>query len=83
MLHVKLVQYIADFKLWIEFDDGSSGEINLSESLTGPVFEPLKNPDIFSKVSVDPELQTIIWPNGADFAPEYLQQLLSSKPQAL
>ncbi len=79
MLHVKSVRHIVDFKLWVEFDDGSCGEIDLSESLVGPMFEPLKSLENFSKVSVDPELQTVIWPNGADFAPEFLKELLVSK----
>jgi hypothetical protein len=36
------------------------------------MFEPLKDPDLFLQVKVDPELETVIWPNGADLAPEFL-----------
>ena len=75
MLHIKSVKHISDYKLWLSFDDGSSGEVDLLNSLNGPVFEPLKDIKVFSKVSVDPELETIIWPNGADLAPEYLKAL--------
>ncbi|MBL4911207.1 MAG: DUF2442 domain-containing protein [Alteromonadaceae bacterium] len=39
------------------------------------MFEPLKNISVFSKVAVDPELETVVWPNGADLAPEYLKEL--------
>lgn len=75
MLHVRSAKYISGYKLWLSFDDGSSGEVDLMDSLNGPVFEPLKNIDLFSKVAVDPELETVVWPNGADFAPEYLKEL--------
>ncbi len=75
MLHIKAVKYISGFKLWFSFDDGSSGEVDLINSLNCPVFEPLKDLKLFSKVSVDPELETVVWPNGADLAPEYLKEL--------
>ena len=75
MLHVRSAKYISGYKLWLSFDDGSSGEVDLMDSLNGPVFEPLKNIDLFAKVAVDPELETVVWPNGADFAPEYLKEL--------
>lgn len=58
--------------LWLKFEDGTEGEVDLKASLRGPVFEPLKNLDYFSKVSVSPKLGTIVWPNGADIAPETL-----------
>ena len=75
MLHIKAAKHISDFKLWLSFDDGSSGEVDLVGALIGPVFEPLKNINVFSKVSIDPELETVVWPNGADLAPEYLKEL--------
>lgn len=75
MLHIKSVKHISDFKLWLSFDDGSSGEVDLVDSLNGPIFEPLKDIKVFSKVCVDPELETVVWPNGADLAPEYLKEL--------
>ena len=79
MLHVKTAKYISGFKLWLAFDDGTSGEVDLSSSLKGSIFEPLKDISLFSKVSVDPELETTVWPNGADFAPEYLKELQSKQ----
>ena len=75
MLHIKSVRYLSGYKLWIAFDDNSSGEVDLSDVLTGPMFESLNDEDIFSKVVVDPELETLVWPNGADLAPEYLKEL--------
>ncbi|WP_445768349.1 DUF2442 domain-containing protein [Rheinheimera sp.] len=49
--------------------------------LNGPVFEPLKEITVFRKVSVDPELETVVWPNGADLAPEFLKGLHSKQSQ--
>jgi hypothetical protein len=39
------------------------------------MFEPLKKIDVFKQVSVDPKLETVVWPNGADLAPEFLKDL--------
>jgi hypothetical protein len=60
------------YKLWLRFQDGLSGTVDLSGELWGPMFEPLKDPGVFAQVSVHPDLDTVTWPNGADFAPEYL-----------
>lgn len=79
MLHVRNAKYIEGFKLWVTFDDGTAGEVNLENKLSGGVFEPLKDSAFFSKVSVDPELETVVWPNGADLAPEFLKQHLTKR----
>ncbi len=56
MLHVKNAKYINDFKLWVSFDDGTSGEVDLENKLSGPMFEPLKEQTFFLKVAVDTEI---------------------------
>jgi Protein of unknown function (DUF2442) len=56
--------------------DGLEGEVNLADVLWGPVFEPLKSVDEFSKLYVDPEWHTLAWPGGADLAPESLYDRL-------
>jgi hypothetical protein len=66
------VRYLREYTVWLRFQDGTSGEVDLTPSLKGPVFEPLRNLDFFKQVRVDPELGTIVWPNGADVAPETL-----------
>ncbi|KDE41425.1 MAG: DUF2442 domain-containing protein [Nitrincola lacisaponensis] len=81
MLHIKSAKYVADYKIWVAFDDGTSGEIDLDGVLNGPVFEPLKEITVFRKVSVDPELETVVWPNGADLAPEFLKGLHNKQSQ--
>lgn len=72
LVDVVEVRYVRDYKVWVKFADGTSGEVDLSGSLRGPVFEPLLNPEYFRQVRVDPEIGTIAWPNGADIAPETL-----------
>jgi hypothetical protein len=75
MLHIRSAKYLSGFKLWLVFDDGTAGEVDLDGVLTGPVFDVLKDVDLFKKVAVDPELETVVWPNGADLAPEFLKEL--------
>jgi hypothetical protein len=75
MLHIKSVHHVEEFRIWVSFDDGIAGEIDLANNLNGVMFEPLKKIDEFKKVSIDPELETIVWPNGADLAPEFLRDL--------
>jgi hypothetical protein len=69
-------KYISDYRVWLKFQDGTAGEIYLKNELWGEVFEPLKDVDVFQKLSVHPDLHTIVWPNGADLAPEFLYRRL-------
>ena len=68
--------YIAGFKVWIRFSDGAEGDVDLSQELTGPISAPLRNVEEFSRFSLHPELRTLVWPNGADLAPEFLREKL-------
>jgi hypothetical protein len=72
LLDVIEAKYIRGYTIWVKFEDGSEGEIDLSAELYGPIFEPLRDIRYFEQLRVDPELGTIAWPNGADFAPEFL-----------
>jgi hypothetical protein len=65
---------LSGFRLFLSFQDGAAGEVALAPRLSGTVFEPLKNERYFGQVRVDPELGTVVWPNGADFAPEFLYE---------
>jgi hypothetical protein len=67
-------EHIDGFVLRIRFADGTVGEIDFRDELEGEVFEPLKNLDFFRQFSVSPELHTLVWPNHADFAPEFLYE---------
>jgi hypothetical protein len=72
-LHVKKAKYLHDYVIWIEFNDGIEGEVDLEGELTGEIFGPLKNKKLFRSFKVDPTLETIVWENGADLAPEFLR----------
>ena len=71
-LHVTKARPLDGYRVEVCFDDGRQGIADLTEALEGPVFESLKKPDVFRKFRVDEELQTIVWPNGTDLAPEYI-----------
>ena len=68
------VKHIEGYKLWLRFQDGVCGAVDLSDELWGPMFEPLKDVTLFAQATVHPELRTVTWPNGADLAPEFLYQ---------
>jgi hypothetical protein len=58
--------------VWLRFRDGTCGEIDLAPALQGPIMTPLKDPQCFRAFMIHPEFHTLVWPNGADFAPEFL-----------
>ena len=72
--HVTEVDVVGDHRLRLRFEDGTEGQVDLSKWRWHGVFEPLADPDYFREVKLDDELGTIVWPNGADFAPEALQR---------
>ena len=70
---IKDAKYVGNHTIWLRFADGAEGEVDLSSELNGEVFEPLKNQDFFKTFVLHSELKTVVWPNGADFAPEFLR----------
>jgi len=66
------------YTLEVVFADGTSGTVDLSSRLFGTVFEPLRDPALFSQVRVD-EFGAVCWPNGADLAPDALYRAVASK----
>jgi hypothetical protein len=71
-------RHAGGYRVWLRFADGLSGEIDLERELWGPVFDPLKEVAEFAKLRVEPDLGTIVWPNGADLAPEFLHDELEA-----
>mgnify|MGYP002625871784 CR=1 FL=1 len=69
ILQVSDAKYVSEYRVHLSFNDGSSGEVDLSQSLTGSVYEPLRDVDHFQRFELNGH--TLAWPNGADFAPEY------------
>jgi Protein of unknown function (DUF2442) len=73
------VQPLGSHRLHLRFDDGAEGDLDMSEETWDGVFAPLADPDFFDKVSVDEELGTIVWPNGADIAPDSLHACVTGQ----
>jgi len=67
-------RHLTGHVVWLKFRDGTAGEVDLSAELRGPVFEPLRDLEIFKQFRLHPEFHTLVWPNGADFAPEFLHR---------
>jgi len=64
---------LGGYRLRLRFEDGVEGVVDLGAILSfRGVFEPLKDPAYFSQVRVDPQLGTVVWPNGADLDPDVL-----------
>ena len=77
LLHVVSVEYLKNYQLKLIFNNGIQGIVDLEQELYGEIFEPLKDKSLFQKVFVTS--RTIEWPNGADFAPEFLFEIALDK----
>jgi hypothetical protein len=60
--------------LRLTFTDGLIGEVEVLERMRGPVFEQARTPEGFAQVAVDTEIGTVVWPGGADLAPDTLYE---------
>jgi len=60
------------YTLRVGFEDGTEQTIDFRPVLEGEIFGPLRDPDLFRQVQIDPEVHTLVWPNGADFDPATL-----------
>src|SRR5256714_4915576 len=69
---VESFEIILPYTLRIGFDDGSEQVINFEPVLTGELFGPLHELTLFNQVKIDPEVHTLVWPNGSDFEPATL-----------
>lgn len=74
--HIVECRYVDGYSVWLRFDDGAEGEVDLFAELHGPMFEALLDVGVFRQVRVHPEPRTLVRPNGADFAPEFLRSSL-------
>lgn len=75
LVDVSSVEVIGDHRLRLTFDDGVVGDIDFAGRKWRRVFEPLADQAFFAQVRVDPEIGTVVWPNGVDMAPETLYKL--------
>lgn len=75
MHSVKDVSYVSEFKLLLTFEDGSRRLVDLEPYLEGEIFEPLKDENYFKRVHTNPDVNTIVWENGADMSPDFLYEI--------
>ncbi|MBM3313517.1 DUF2442 domain-containing protein [candidate division WOR-3 bacterium] len=75
MHFVKKARHAGAFRLLLTFEDGDERLVNLESHLDGPIFEPLKDPGYFRGFRVNEDLDTVVWDNGADFAPDFLHEI--------
>jgi len=78
-LHTTQVEARPGYRLYLEFNNGVTGEVNLMDELWGEVFEPLTDATLFATARQDEVLGTVVWANGADLAPEFLLKLLQEQ----
>jgi hypothetical protein len=75
MRYVNNASYVSDYKLQIEFDNHEVRLVDLEPHLDGPIFEPLKDLAFFRKFRVNHDIDTVVWPNNADFSPDFLYEI--------
>jgi len=75
VLRIVEAEVCGDSCIRVAFNDGTNKVVSLRGILDGPVFEPLQERDFFARMELDPICGTVVWPNGADFAPEELRDL--------
>ena len=73
ILHVREAKYLHDYVIWLRFNDGAEGEIDLEAELEGEMFAPLKRSSRFRQLRVDPELQQSFGKRRR-LAPEFLYE---------
>ncbi len=79
ILHTTDVTPMPGYRLFLRFNNGAAGEVDLSAELEGEVFEPLRDPALFATAGQHPVMRTVAWANGADLAPEFLFDLMRAQ----
>jgi hypothetical protein len=69
---VTFAEVVAPYTLRVRFDDGVEQVIDFQPVLTGGLYGQLRDPNLFNAVRIDPEIETLVWPNGSDFDPATL-----------
>ncbi len=69
---VRSFEIVASHTLRVGFDDGTEQTIDFRPILAGELYGPLRDERLFGQVCIDPEVGTLVWPNGADFDPATL-----------
>jgi len=72
MYRVVDFEIVAPYSLRLCFDDSTEQTIDFKPVLAGELYAPLRDVELFNRVHIDPEVHTLVWPNGADFDPATL-----------
>ena len=75
MHYVEDASYVGGYRLAIRFENGELRVVDLTGHLDGPVFEPLKDLSFFKQFTVNQDIDTVVWPNDADFSPDFLYEI--------
>ena len=80
MHYVTEARHVAGHKIKVRFEDGQTKLVDLGSHLDGPIFEPLRDPAYFRRFTVNSEIDTVVWPNNADFSPDFLYEIGQVSP---
>ena len=69
------MSYLGGYKLKLRFENNEYKVVDLQPHLEGKIFNPLKNISYFKSVTLDKEIDTVVWPNNADFSPDFLYEI--------
>ena len=75
MHFVKKAVHAGVYRPLLTFEDGDERLVDLKPHLSGEIFEPLKDPEYFRGFRVNEDIDTVAWPNGADFSPDFLYEI--------
>lgn len=74
IFRVRSFEIVAPYRLRVGFDDNTEQTIDFRPVLAGELYGSLRNLELFERVRIDPEAETLVWPNGADFDPATLHE---------
>ncbi len=83
MYKVIEVKPLSNFRIWVKFEDGTEGTVDLSDLVNKGVFQRLREKEYFESVYVDPETHTVAWPDGLDLCPDALYSEITGKEMFL
>jgi len=72
---IKEVTYIERYQLKLRFENNECMLVDLQSHLDGKIFKPLKDISYFKVVKLNEDIDTIVWPNNADFSPDFLYEI--------
>jgi hypothetical protein len=67
--------YVGGYRLEVKFENDEVRIVDLTDCLDGPVFEPLRELSYFKQFTVNQDIDTVVWPNDADFSPDFLYEI--------